>query len=100
MPWPGALAEWLGRGLQSLVRRFESARRLTEKPRKSGLFVSTVGDADGAARTMVVRILHALSRLRSGALDRILAREDTERAAMNVQLGPGKLVPVRGTLPT
>src|SRR6266508_1444083 len=24
----GALAEWLGRGLQSLVRRFESARRL------------------------------------------------------------------------
>jgi hypothetical protein len=28
MPLPGALAEWLGRGLQSLVRRFESARRL------------------------------------------------------------------------
>jgi hypothetical protein len=27
-PVPGALAEWLGRGLQSLVRRFESARRL------------------------------------------------------------------------
>jgi hypothetical protein len=25
----GALAEWLGRGLQSLVRRFESARRLS-----------------------------------------------------------------------
>jgi hypothetical protein len=28
MPRAGALAEWLGRGLQSLVRRFESARRL------------------------------------------------------------------------
>ena len=28
MRGPGALAEWLGRGLQSLVRRFESARRL------------------------------------------------------------------------
>ena len=27
--WPGgAVAEWLGRGLQSLVQRFESARRL------------------------------------------------------------------------
>ena len=25
---PGAVAEWLGRGLQSLVQRFESARRL------------------------------------------------------------------------
>jgi hypothetical protein len=24
----GAVAEWLGRGLQSLVQRFESARRL------------------------------------------------------------------------
>ena len=28
----GALAEWLGRGLQNLVRRFESARRLNKKP--------------------------------------------------------------------
>src|SRR5581483_3931786 len=34
MPGPGALAEWLGRGLHSLVRRFESARRL--QPRDSG----------------------------------------------------------------
>jgi hypothetical protein len=25
---PGAVAEWLGRGLQSLVQRFESAPRL------------------------------------------------------------------------
>ena len=25
---PGAVAEWLGRGLQSLVQQFESARRL------------------------------------------------------------------------
>jgi hypothetical protein len=25
----GAVAEWLGRGLQSLVQRFESARRLS-----------------------------------------------------------------------
>ena len=25
---PGDVAEWLGRGLQSLVQRFESARRL------------------------------------------------------------------------
>ena len=28
MTRPGAVAEWLGRGLQSLVQRFESARRL------------------------------------------------------------------------
>jgi hypothetical protein len=28
MPRPGDVAEWLGRGLQSLVQRFESARRL------------------------------------------------------------------------
>ena len=28
MACPGAVAEWLGRGLQSLVQRFESARRL------------------------------------------------------------------------
>jgi hypothetical protein len=27
----GAVAEWLGRGLQSLVQRFESARRLFAK---------------------------------------------------------------------
>ena len=26
----GAVAEWLGRGLQSLVQRFESARRLSQ----------------------------------------------------------------------
>ncbi len=29
MARPGAVAEWLGRGLQSLVQRFESARRLS-----------------------------------------------------------------------
>ena len=29
MACPGAVAEWLGRGLQSLVQRFESARRLS-----------------------------------------------------------------------
>ena len=28
MTRPGAVAEWLGRGLQSLVQRFESAPRL------------------------------------------------------------------------
>ena len=28
MARPGAVAEWLGRGLQSLVQQFESARRL------------------------------------------------------------------------
>ena len=28
MTRPGAVAEWLGRGLQSLVQQFESARRL------------------------------------------------------------------------
>ena len=27
----GAVAEWLGRGLQSLVQRFESARRLLSR---------------------------------------------------------------------
>ena len=34
------MAEWLGRGLQNLVRRFESARRLTKKPlRITGVFL-------------------------------------------------------------
>ena len=32
MPRPGAVAERLGRGLQSLVQRFESARRLIRSP--------------------------------------------------------------------
>ena len=31
MPRPGDVAEWLGRGLQSLVQRFESARRLVAR---------------------------------------------------------------------
>ena len=30
----GAVAEWLGRGLQSLVQRFESARRLLSRKLK------------------------------------------------------------------
>ena len=34
---PGAVAEWLGRGLQSLVQRFDSARRLSGMPRTSRL---------------------------------------------------------------
>src|SRR6187200_1274300 len=36
---PGDVAEWLGRGLQSLVQRFESARRLisdSREPRSPG----------------------------------------------------------------
>ena len=38
----GAVAERLGRGLQSLVQRFESARRLGSRRRKSsGATVST-----------------------------------------------------------
>ena len=32
----GAVAEWLGRGLQSLVQRFESARRLFSYKGQSG----------------------------------------------------------------
>ncbi len=32
----GAVAEWLGRGLQSLVQQFESARRLLSRPLRSG----------------------------------------------------------------
>jgi hypothetical protein len=31
MAFRGAVAEWLGRGLQSLVQRFESARRLSSR---------------------------------------------------------------------
>jgi hypothetical protein len=43
MPPPGDVAEWLGRGLQSLVQRFESARRLIgyrREPQASGRTVS------------------------------------------------------------
>ena len=39
MPPPGAVAERLGRGLQSLVQRFESARRL-RSPEKIPLFAA------------------------------------------------------------
>ncbi len=35
----GPVAERLGRGLQNLVQRFESARDLNEKPRNSGVFL-------------------------------------------------------------
>jgi hypothetical protein len=41
----GAVAEWLGRGLQSLVQRFESARRLLPEPRH---------DADLKARVATI----------------------------------------------
>ena len=37
MTRPGAVAEWLGRGLQSLVQRFESARRLISYGLELGL---------------------------------------------------------------
>jgi hypothetical protein len=32
MQRPGALAEWLGTGLQNLVHRFDSGRRLSVVP--------------------------------------------------------------------
>src|SRR2546425_12043807 len=42
LPWPrdGAVAEWLGRGLQSLVHQFESGRRLLSRSQRfpRGLF--------------------------------------------------------------
>ena len=37
----GAVAEWLGRGLQSLVYRFESGRRLYDDSRSSSRCVPT-----------------------------------------------------------
>src|SRR5438874_13320354 len=36
MPLPGALAEWLGSGLQSRLQRFDSARRLYSNGTKPG----------------------------------------------------------------
>ena len=35
----GEVAEWLGRGLQNLLQRFESALRLNNKARKRGLLL-------------------------------------------------------------
>ncbi len=36
----GAVAEWLGRGLQNLLQRFESAQHLNKKrPRDSGVLL-------------------------------------------------------------
>src|SRR5947208_2525901 len=48
MALDGALAEWLGRGLQSLVRRFESARRLLQKRRRLAVVLVTLAAAAGA----------------------------------------------------
>ena len=40
LPSPqGLVAEWLGRGLQNLVQRFESARDLLQNPDFAGFFV-------------------------------------------------------------
>jgi hypothetical protein len=40
IPYHGAMAEWLGRGLQNLVHRFNSGSRLQPKtPVKTGVFV-------------------------------------------------------------
>jgi hypothetical protein len=45
----GPVAEWLGRGLQNLLQRFESARDLKgllpKKPPSGGFFVCGEGDA-------------------------------------------------------
>ena len=45
----GAVAEWLGRGLQSLVHRFESGRRLEKSPAIRG-FSFFAGNTSGTVR--------------------------------------------------
>ena len=59
---PGDVAEWLGRGLQSLVQRFESARRLFRPfagilwPLKGGLYRTVFGAP--AALPVLAESLH------------------------------------------
>ena len=65
MACPGAVAEWLGRGLQSLVQRFESARRLC--PCK-------VAVSDDGFRRAVLAVLPRCAAIRGQSLDSVTVR--------------------------
>ena len=72
MPATGALAEWLGRGLQSLVRRFESARRLLCKVPEP----DTAGEVPDALHlTLVVEA----AKIDLGRLDLRVVQQPLER---------------------
>ena len=74
MPPPGAVAERLGRGLQSLVQRFESARRLVSYGLELGLpreVASTLHESLAFHRSPV-----ALSRLDFRVTEEPLERFD------------------------
>ena len=66
----GDVAEWLGRGLQSLVQRFESARRLAETARSPGGL--SRGDLRNRELTRGAQVLGSVSDAprHSGARDR------------------------------
>jgi uncharacterized cupin superfamily protein len=53
----GAVAEWLGRGLQSLVQRFESARRLQPYDARVAITKLNVFSAENPGRIDVSRAL-------------------------------------------
>jgi hypothetical protein len=54
-PRHGAVAEWLGRGLQSLVQRFESARRLCRSVLQ-GFFFGLSGSFFRATLSLIHRL--------------------------------------------
>src|SRR5215467_3644627 len=54
----GAVAEWLGRGLQSLVHQFDSGRRLFDKRAEPG---SARRVSDGFHRALFVQSTQAIS---------------------------------------
>jgi hypothetical protein len=51
----GAVAEWLGRGLQSLVQRFDSARRLFSVYEADAVCPAVVGKASMSALRRATR---------------------------------------------
>ena len=61
MACPGAVAEWLGRGLQSLVQRFESARRLERLQTQPWLDAHLVARAVADGQNTVV--IHRVRRV-------------------------------------
>jgi thiamine kinase len=80
MAVPGAVAEWLGRGLQSLVQRFDSARRLVVELIGAGREAEIYAWGDGTV-------------LRLARDPRAAAMVDRERTALAAAHAAGAPVP-------
>ena len=78
------MAEWLGRGLQSLVQRFDSARRLLDKRTKSA---ATLRDNVEVLRPVTLR---GSIRAIGFTGDDPLARGKTSHSGVTYDTGPSE----------